>query len=65
MAAAATSSPNRFEGNATASLIRLFQMRLWRLMALIAMAAVVFAAWWFNRDYGSASKRRLAGRFSN
>jgi HEAT repeat protein len=33
--------------------IRLFQIRLSRLMLLIAMAAVVFAAWLFNRDYGS------------
>jgi HEAT repeat protein len=33
--------------------IRLFQIRLSRLMVLIAIAAVFFAAWLYNREYGS------------
>ncbi|HEX3447297.1 MAG TPA: hypothetical protein VHS97_03545, partial [Isosphaeraceae bacterium] len=32
---------------------RLFQIRLSRLMVLIAIAAVVLLAWLFNREYGS------------
>jgi HEAT repeat protein len=32
---------------------RIFQIRLSRLMVLIAIAAVVLSAWLFNREYGS------------
>ena len=32
---------------------RLFQIRLSRLMVLVAIAAVVLSAWLYNREYGS------------